>query len=94
MRYSHNPDAISREVDGEVLIVPALGEVLDLDDVFYRLGDHVSVRVWALLADPLTLDALVERVTHEFEVDAAVAREDLGRFLTELVDAGAAHRTP
>lgn len=90
--YTQNPAAISREVDGEVLIVPELREVLDLDDVFYRLSDPVSVFVWDLLSEPRTLEELIEAVTAGFEVDAGAAREDLTRFLDELVQAGAARR--
>lgn len=93
-RYTRNPEAISRTVDGEVLIVPALGEVLDLDDVFYRLADPVSVRVWELLAEPRTLDWIATQVAEEFEVQASTAREDIERFLAELTGAGAARRAP
>ena len=68
--YQRTPGALSREVDGEVLIVPELREVLDLDDVFYRLGDPVSVRVWELLKEQRTLAELIESVTDEFDADA------------------------
>lgn len=92
--YRQSPGALSKEVDGEVLIVPELREVLDLDDIFYRLGDPVSVRVWALLGEDRTLTELTAAITKEFDVDAQTARGDLERFLSELVESGAASRSP
>ena len=92
--YRQSPGALSREVDGEVLIVPELREVLELDDVFYRLGDPVSVRVWEMLEEQRTLDELIESITAEFDVEAQTARGDLERFLAELVESGAATLSP
>jgi hypothetical protein len=92
--YQQSPGALSKEVEGEVLIVPELREVLDLDNIFYRLSDPVSVRVWALLGEKRTLAELTCSIAGEFEVDTRTASGDLQRFLSELVEAGAALRSP
>jgi hypothetical protein len=91
-RYVQAPGAVHREVEGEVLVVPALEQVLDLDDVFFLLGDPVSVRVWQLLGAEggQSLEELVGAITGEFEVADEAARGDLERFLGELQAAGAA----
>lgn len=92
--YQRSPGAISREVDGEVLIVPELHEVEELDDVLYYLRDAVSLRVWELLGAERSLAELTAQVTAEFEIDAQTARGDLERFLTKLVASGAATLRP
>lgn len=90
VRFRRGDGALSREVDGEVLIVPLPEQVLDLDDCFFCLQDPVALRVWALLGEGApTLDELTARVTLEFEVAPTDAARDLAAFLARLVEVGA-----
>lgn len=92
VRYAQTPETISREVDGEVLLVPVMDQIVDLDDCFHLLQDPVANRVWELLAVARTLEDLVREITTEFEVAPDLARSDLEAFLSELVRIGAAKR--
>jgi hypothetical protein len=46
--------------------------------------DAVATRLWELIEQPRTLDALCEQLVAEFEVDAATCRGDVLAFLDEL----------
>ena len=60
--------------------------VLLNDDLEYLGLDAVGQRVWVLLETPMTLDALVEVLTQEYDVDPAQCRADVLPFLEILVE--------
>lgn len=54
---------------------------------YYNLGD-VGGRIWELLEEPLTVAALVRKLTAEYDVSLAQCRTDILPFLTKLVERG------
>ena len=48
----------------------------------------VGTRIWELLAVPLTVDALVEALTNEYDIDPITARSEIVSFLGALRDRG------
>ncbi|RMG07125.1 MAG: PqqD family protein [Planctomycetota bacterium] len=87
LRYRRRSDCLSQSVAGEVLLVPCVEKVVDLDDLVFYLSDPVALRVWELLATPRSLDDLLAAVVEEFAVAEDRARADLERFLGELLAA-------
>ncbi|HEY9723742.1 MAG TPA: PqqD family protein [Oscillatoriaceae cyanobacterium] len=74
-----HPRVAARVVDGETLILtPA-------DSVLHTLNP-VATRIWELLSEHRTLDALVAALTREYDVDRAVAEQDVRNLLTELAE--------
>lgn len=66
-------------------LVDGDGVLLDLDTKFYFMLNRSGVEVWKqLTAGERTVDALVGTVVDTFEVDAAVARQDVEALLEEL----------
>ena len=59
--------------------------VLDLDSSLYYSLDAVGARIFELLERPTRLDAVLEAVVAEFEVDAPTARTDLFELVDTLV---------
>lgn len=89
-RYQRAPATIARELDGEVLLVPVVDRIADLDDCLFVLQDAVAVFLWEQLGTPRTPSELAARVVEEFDVPLDRAREDLAAFLLALVRARAA----
>lgn len=58
--------------------------ILDVATNTYFSIDTVGALVWESLDEPRTLDALVDRVTEEFDVDPARCRDDLVALLADL----------
>lgn len=60
--------------------------VLLNDDLRYLGLDPVATRVWELLAEPRTLDELVDQLTAEYEVDEETCRHDVDLLLVSFVE--------
>ena len=54
---------------------------------YYNLGE-VGGRIWELLEEPLTVAALVRKLTAEYDISAEQCRADLLPFLGKLVERG------
>ena len=54
---------------------------------YYNLG-QVGGRIWELLEEPMTLSALVEKLTAEYDVSADQCRADIAPFLAKLLKSG------
>lgn len=54
---------------------------------YYNLG-AVGGRIWELLEEPMTLAALVKKLTAEYDVSAEQCRTDILPFLNTLLERG------
>ena len=54
---------------------------------YYNLGE-VGGRIWELLEEPMTVNALVQKLTAEYDVSAEQCRTDIVPFLNILLDRG------
>ena len=74
-------DAMATDIDDATVI-------LSLPSNCYVSLDAVGQRIWALLDQPLRLDALVEHLQDRFEGDRGAIRQDVEQFLRELESDG------
>jgi hypothetical protein len=81
---------VTREIAGELLIVPVSGRVGDLEAIFTL--NPVGSRIWQLLEQPQRVHDLVEAVTREYEVGNAEAASDVAEFLDALDRVGLIRR--
>lgn len=79
--YAPSGGLIARRLGDEMVIVN-LGR-----SRIYELNP-TATRLWELLADGLDVPALARRLAEEYDVDAAVAEDDVVRTLGELADEG------
>jgi Coenzyme PQQ synthesis protein D (PqqD) len=79
--FQRHPEVIGIEVSGEMVL-------LDSRSWTYLDFDDIGSRIWVLLNEPLTLPALVDKLTGEFDVDAAACRRDTEMFLQDLIKKG------
>ena len=76
--YLRRPELHAVEMDGELVIMgQEQGE-------YYGLR-NVAASLWTHLAEPRTLEELVELVTAEYDVAPETCRPDIVTFLDELV---------
>ena len=88
--YQRDENIVTRNVAGEMVLVPVRSNVGDLDAVF--TVSRVGREIWNQLDKPRTLDELVEAVTREFDVSTEAARRDVENFLESLGSAGLVRR--
>jgi hypothetical protein len=80
---SASPNVVTANVANEaILLDPVSSEYYSLSNV----GRHV----WGLIQTPTTLAALRDAVVAEYDVDPAIALDDLRELVTHLVAAGLA----
>jgi len=80
-RYSPHPDVVFKRLeDRMVLFHVATNRVFEFNDT--------AARVWELLQNGITGDALIDRLTDEFEVDPTTLRNEIEALLAELVSQG------
>lgn len=72
---------ILREIGGEVMVIPS-GEELDLNMMITL--NETGRFLWERLQDGTTVDGLVSALLSEYEVEEAVARENVEKFVEKL----------
>ena len=74
-------DQVSTNLSGEEVILSVK------DGVYYGL-DPVGARIWALMRQPRTLDAIAETIVAEYAVERERALADLLAVAGQLLDSG------
>jgi hypothetical protein len=72
---------VFRELDGEAVL-------LNLDSGMYFGLDRIGTRIWQLVEQHGRIDPIVAALVDEYEADARVLREDVGRLLGALTEKG------
>src|ERR1700675_1763880 len=83
-RFIRNRDVVSRQIEGELIIVPIRRGVGDLNSL-YTLNPVGSV-LWDFLTEGHTLAEMIQRVCDEFEVTGNQAQSDIQEFLGSLLE--------
>ncbi len=82
----------SRHIGGETLIVPVRGNVGDLASIYSF--NEIGSLLWTLLEIPKNITELLAAVEREYDVDSETARQDVERFLGDMLSAGLAEVWP
>ena len=84
--FVREDDLVTRDVAGEIIIVPIKGHVGDLEGVFTL--NEVGAMLWRLIDGKTTARQLIEAVCDEYHVGDGEAEKDVVDFLGSLEDAG------
>ena len=79
---SRSPDIVSRELSGELLLVPIKKNASDVNE-FYTLN-NVGSYIWGQIDGQHTVEEIVTAVVNEFEVGPRQAKSDCLLLLKEL----------
>ena len=79
-----NKEFVLREIAGDYVIIPTGQTVLEFNGLI--TVNEVGVSLWKMLQNEVTEDDLVAGILSEYEVDEAVAREDIREFLDTLTE--------
>lgn len=83
--YRQSPSVVTREIAGEVLLVPVRGELAQLQRLFSLNG--VGAFIWRQLDGKRDLEAIHHDVVERFDVSEDEARRDLVEYVDCLRDA-------
>ena len=77
---------VLREIAGDYIIIPTGKTVLEFNGLV--TVNEVGVSLWKMLQEEVTFEELVAGILEEYDVDEAVAAEDIREFLDRLIDSG------
>ena len=83
-RFIRNREVVSRQIEGELIIVPIRRGVGDLNSL-YTLNP-VGSTLWEFMTEEHTLPEMVNRVCDEFEVTSTQALADIQEFLGSMLE--------
>jgi hypothetical protein len=88
--YQKDESVVSRDIAGEVILVPIRQNVGDLESI-YTLNETAAF-IWALLDGKRTVGDIRDHVVAEFEIDKVEAEADLRELLAQLEAIGAVRK--
>jgi hypothetical protein len=88
--YRKKDDLLTRRIAGETLVVPIRGKLADMQSIFAL--SEVGEFVWERLDGKTNVEAILDAVVEQFEVDEGQVQADVAEFLGELFAAGLIER--
>lgn len=82
--YGPSEDIVAREIEGEIIIVPLVSGVGDIEDELYTLNE-TGRAIWRKLDGVRPLRAVVSELAGEFDAPLSVIKDDVTGLLEELI---------
>jgi hypothetical protein len=82
--YIPSGDIVAREIEGELIIVPVVAGIGDIEDELYALNDPGKA-IWEKLDGKRTLNDIVQELFLEFESPKSQIEEDVTGLVEELL---------
>ena len=82
--YSPSEDIVAREIEGELIIVPLVAGIGDMEDELFTMND-TGKAIWRRLDGKNSLKSLIEDLRSEYDVDPAILENDVLGLVSELV---------
>jgi hypothetical protein len=82
--YSPSEDVVAREIEGEIIIVPLVGGIGDMEDELFTLNETGKV-IWKKLDGNKKLFDLIQELREEFEAPEEEIKQDLIGLVAELL---------
>ncbi len=79
MTIQRNSEMVSTKMDGETVM-------MSIDNGEYYGLDSIGSRIWEILEKPIRVNALIEELLNEFEVDKEQCEADTLGFLNQLLE--------
>ena len=87
-RLAREDSIVSREIVGEVVLVPIRRTVGQLDSI-YSLNE-IAARIWNLIDGTRSIGRIAEQIADEYDVEREVAIRDTAELCKELIELGVA----
>ncbi len=82
--YTPSEDIVAREIEGEIIIVPLVAGIGDMEDELYTLND-TGKAIWDKLDGKNSLQDVIEHLSAEFETLAGEIENDVIGLVEELL---------
>ncbi len=82
--YMRSEDVVSREIEGELIIVPLAAGIGDMEDELYSLND-TGREIWRRLDGQRSLAAIAAELAEEFDAALGEIEQDVRGLVAELL---------
>lgn len=82
--YTPSDDIVAREIEGELIIVPLVSGIGDLDDELFTLNESGKA-IWKLLDGKRTLGEIITALSTEFDAPVGEIERDVLGLVKELL---------
>jgi hypothetical protein len=82
--YGPSEDVVVREIEGEIVIVPLVSGIGDIEDELYTLND-TGRDIWTRLDGTKPLAAVVRELADQYDAPAGLLESDVVGLLEELL---------
>jgi len=83
--YGPSEDIVAREIEGEIVIVPLVAGIGDMEDELYTLNE-TGREIWKKLDGRTPLRQVVRDLAEEYEAPDKVLEDDVVGLLGELLE--------
>ena len=83
--YGPSDDVVAREIEGEIIIVPLVAGIGDMEDELFTLND-TGKAIWDKLDGQRSLADVVAELTPEFAADDGTIQRDVLALVAALVE--------
>jgi len=81
--YAVSEDVVAREIEGEIIIVPLVAGIGDLEDELFTLNE-TGKAIWAKLDGRRTLNEVISELSAEYQEEPDEIETDVLGLVTEL----------
>lgn len=81
---AHSDDIVSREIEGELIIVPITSGIGDMEDDLFTLND-TGKEIWKRIDGIRTLKEIADDISQEYSASEGEIDRDVTGLVTELV---------
>lgn len=82
--YIPSTGVVAREIEGELIIVPIVSGIGDIEDELYTLNE-TGKAIWKRLDGKKSLSQIIEDLSQEFESHSVNIEKDVVGFVRELL---------
>ena len=89
-KYSKDSSIVSREIAGDIILVPIRRNVGDLESIFTL--NETAAFAWKLIDGLMTIEEIREQIVSVYDVSTEQAEKDIIELISQLFNIGAVQR--
>ena len=82
--YVPSEDVVAREIEGELIIIPLVAGIGDMEDELFTLNE-TGKAIWSKLDGKRSLKKVIEELAREFEASPGKIQRDVVGVIKELL---------
>ncbi len=82
--YAPSEDVVAREIEGEIVIIPLVADIGDIEDELYTLNE-TGQAIWRKLDGSRPLRQVAAELVDEFDASSEAIEQDVLGLVRELV---------